>query len=192
MSEIVGAAMLPDRLRRPTSQIEGDRMSDPTAPIAALTGITKAFGPTGANHEIDFAVAPGEVVGFVGGNGAGKSTFMRILCGVTQADAGTIFLNGGPVQLQEYNASAAQAAGLRMVHQELSLCMSLSVVENFYLEAPESARLRPLWQSVYRRRAKAALDSVFPENGIDFDRVVGSLPIGQRQMIEIARAAEAW
>jgi ribose transport system ATP-binding protein len=186
-----------DQLQRPSGR-DGDipigaggRGTDLTTPIAALADITKAFGPTVANRGVDFSINPGEVVGFIGGNGAGKSTFMRILCGVIRPDAGTIALNGQPVALHDYSASFAQASGLRMVHQELSLCMSLSVVENFYLEAPESARLRPFWQSIYRQRARAALDSVFPDNGIDFGRVVGSLPIGQRQMIEIARAAAA-
>ena len=173
--------------------VDGDRNTGlhgrVSTPIAVLAGITKAFGPTLANERIDFSVSPGEIVGLVGGNGAGKSTFMRVLCGAIRPDAGTITLTGVQMDMAFYNAAAAQAGGIRMVHQELSLCVNLTVAENFYLEAPEAAAARPGWRTVYRTRARAALDAVFPDNGIDVDRPVGDLPIGQRQMVEIARAA---
>ena len=54
-----------------------------------------------------------------------------------------------------------------MVHQELSLCATLSVAENFFIEAPEHARARPGWRAIYRRAARTALDVVFPGNGVD-------------------------
>ena len=62
---------------------------EPQTHLVELKGITKAFGPTLAAADIDFAVAASDVVGLVGGNGAGKSTLMRILCGITRADART-------------------------------------------------------------------------------------------------------
>jgi len=75
------------------------------------------------------------------------------------------------------------------VHQELSLCANLTVAENFFLEAAEAATALPGWRNTYRLRARAALDTVFPGNSIEVDREVSSLAIGERQMVEIARAA---
>lgn len=163
----------------------------PDAPAARLAGICKAFGPTRANDGIDLVVAPGEVLGLVGGNGAGKSTLMRILCGVTRADAGSIEIRGVSIATDLYDTTLAQTGGIRIVHQELSLCDNLSVAENFFLEAPEGARAAPGWRRLYRARARAALDEVFPGHGIAVDARIGHLQIGQRQMVEIARAVTA-
>ncbi|RTL94757.1 ATP-binding cassette domain-containing protein [Ancylobacter aquaticus] len=162
--------------------------TDAAAPVVRLAGICKAFGPTWANDGIDLMVAPGEVLGLVGGNGAGKSTLMRILCGVTRADAGRIALRGIDIAPDLYDTGLAQAGGIRIVHQELSLCDNLSVAENFFLEAPEAARALPGWRRAFRARARAALDEVFPDHGISVDARVAHLAIGQRQMVEIARA----
>ncbi|WP_421698110.1 ATP-binding cassette domain-containing protein [Ancylobacter sp.] len=158
------------------------------APVVRLSGICKAFGPTRANDAVDLVVGAGEVLGLVGGNGAGKSTLMRILCGVTRADAGRITLRGVDIAPDLYDTTLAQAGGIRIVHQELSLCDNLSVAENFFLEAPEAARALPGWRRIFRARARAALDEVFPDHGISVDARVAHLQIGQRQMVEIARA----
>ncbi|HLH50580.1 MAG TPA: ATP-binding cassette domain-containing protein, partial [Roseiarcus sp.] len=156
--------------------------------LVELKAITKAFGPTLANANIDFAVNRSDVIGLVGGNGAGKSTLMRILCGMTAPTQGRIAFDGVDEPFAAYDTAAAQRRGVRMVHQELSLCANLSVAENFFIEAPERARTRPGWRRVYRRAARDALDAVFPGNGIDVDSIVDRLSIGERQMVEIARA----
>ena len=161
----------------------------PVAPLVSLAGISKAFGPTQANSDVTLDIARGDVVGLVGGNGAGKSTLMRVLCGVTRPDSGVLTFAGRKLSFDFYGAADAQAIGIRIVHQELSLCESLTVAENFFLEAPEGAGFLPNWRNLYRARARAALDAVFPGNSIAVDSEVGSLPIGERQMTEIARAA---
>ncbi len=158
------------------------------APLVALRGISKTYGATRANDGIDLAIRPGEVIGLVGGNGAGKSTLMKILCGAVPATEGEILLDGERAPAG-HTAAAAQAHGIRMVHQELSLCTNLTVAENFFVEAPGGARPLPGWRRPFRARAKAALDAVFPGHGIDPDAEVGRLPLGERQMVEIARAA---
>jgi ribose transport system ATP-binding protein len=159
-------------------------------PFVTLEKLTKTYGPTLANDAITLTIRPGDIVGLVGGNGAGKSTLMRMLCGETAPDSGAIFI--GPREVTgQYGATAAQGHGIRVVHQELSLCGNLSVAENFYLEAPRSGFGLPGWRRQYRERARAALEAVFPNSGIDVDRQVGRLPIGGRQMVEIARALTA-
>jgi ribose transport system ATP-binding protein len=160
-----------------------------STPLVLLTGVTKSFGPTKANSDISLGIARGDVLGLVGGNGAGKSTLMRVLCGVTRPDAGRLAFAGEALSFDLYNAGDAQAIGIRIVHQELSLCANLTVAENFFLEAPEAATLLPGWRAAYKARARAALDAVFPNNSIEVDREVSSLRIGERQMVEIARAA---
>ncbi|MER8488095.1 ATP-binding cassette domain-containing protein [Mesorhizobium australicum] len=157
--------------------------------VVSLSRITKSFGPTLANAQIDLAVSAGEIIGLVGGNGAGKSTLMRILCGATSPTLGSISFTGQDVGFADYDTAAAQRRGIRMVHQELSLCANLSVAENFFLETPGEAANRPGWRALYRARARAALDAVFPANGIDVNAEVGHLSIAERQMVEIARAA---
>ncbi|MCA0029923.1 ATP-binding cassette domain-containing protein [Mesorhizobium sp. B263B2A] len=157
--------------------------------IVSLSQITKSFGPTLANAEIDLAISAGEIIGLVGGNGAGKSTLMRILCGTMWPTLGSISFAGQALSFAGYDTAEAQRRGIRMVHQELSLCANLSVAENFFLETPADAASRPGWRTLYRARARSALDAVFPGNGIDVDAEIGQLSIAERQMVEIARAA---
>src|ERR1700712_4033575 len=110
----------------------------PTSPACALqfSGITKAYGPTRAVGGLTFRVAAGEVIGLVGANGAGKSTLMRIVAGVTMPDRGTLEIGGAVIDFGSFSPERARRLGIRIVHQELSLCDSLSVAENFYVEQP--------------------------------------------------------
>ena len=157
-------------------------------PVLHLNGITKTYGPTRANENLSFALAPGEVAGLIGANGAGKSTLMRILAGITLPDAGTLEVDGRRIDIARFSPLQARAYGIRIVHQELSLCDSLTVAENFYIEQPRHARL-PLWRRHYEQLAENSIAGIFPGSGIDVRRPVADLPIAQRQMVEIARAA---
>jgi ribose transport system ATP-binding protein len=161
---------------------------DERAPIVSLKAIVKAYGPTLANAGIDLTIRPGEVIGLVGGNGAGKSTLMKILCGAVRPDSGEIAFDGQAIDTSAYGPADAQKHGVRMVHQELSLCGNLSVAENFYLETPEGTGL-PGWRGRYRVQAARTLAGVFENSSIDPNAEVGHLTIGERQMVEIARAA---
>ncbi|EWY41037.1 sugar ABC transporter [Skermanella stibiiresistens SB22] len=164
-----------------------------TPPVVALDHITRTFGPTTANDDVSLAVPPGAVIGLIGANGAGKSTLMRVLCGVTEPDSGTLTLGGTPVAFPDWSPTEARRRGIRIVFQELSLCVNLTVAENFYLEDPSAAAGTPwgspLWRGRYRKLARAGIDAVFPDSGIDVDARLSDLALGQRQMVEIARAA---
>lgn len=163
----------------------------PVEPLVALKDITKTYGPTVANNRISLAIGSGEIVGLVGGNGAGKSTLMRMLCGETSPDSGSIIFAGNATAEESYDTSAAQKRGIRIVHQELSLCDNLTVAENFYLESPQRTYPVPGWRKRYRRLSRNALDTVFPGNTISADAQVADLSISERQMTEIARALTA-
>src|ERR1700690_1495509 len=94
----------------------------PRAVLVKLAGVTKSFGPTRANSDISLAIARGGVLGLVGGNGAGKSTWMRILGGVARTGRGQLQFADKTLSFDFYNATDAQTIGIRIVHQELSLC----------------------------------------------------------------------
>jgi ribose transport system ATP-binding protein len=153
--------------------------------LLALHGISKSFGPVQALRQVDLRLRGGELLGLVGHNGAGKSTLMNILIGVTSPDRGDVVLEGRAMD-ERYGPAMAHKLGIRCVFQELSLCPNLSGVENALIIHPSLEGIG------WKRRAKslilAKLHDIFPGHGIDVQAPVGNLPIGQRQMVEIARA----
>jgi ribose transport system ATP-binding protein len=159
-------------------------MSGLPVDIVKLDGVEKHFGAVRALSGVDFPVRVGECVGLVGHNGAGKSTLMHVLAGTLVPDKGQIII-GAELQ-KDYAVVLAQKLGIRCVFQELSLCPNLTVAENARVLHPSIAG----WG--WRRRAGDLignkLDEIFPGNGISADAVVGDLSIGQRQMVEVARA----
>jgi ribose transport system ATP-binding protein len=169
------------------------RQSVPPAtamPAIRLQGIGKSFGLTRANDEVHLAIAPGEIVGLVGANGAGKSTLMRVICGLLRPDEGSLEIGGEPVQFESYSPTGALAHGIRIVHQELSLCGNLTVSENFMLEEPAGPLTpAPGWRSWFREHARQETEEIFPGIRFDLDAPLDNLQIGQRQIVEISRAA---
>ena len=158
-----------------------------TKEIARIENITKSFGAVKALVEVDLTVEVGTCLGLVGYNGAGKTTLMHILAGTQRPDSGNIFVHG---QKQEnYSIIQAESLGIRCVFQELSLCPNLSVVENTRIFH------RSLKGRGWRKRAAGliitALDEIFPNHSILPEELVSDLPIGKRQMVEIARAFTA-
>lgn len=162
-------------------------LAAPTSPAGAFLtglGLAKTYGAVKALTPTDFALLPGEVVGLIGHNGAGKSTLINLLTGVVQRSSGDLAVNNAAVDI--WTAARAQAAGLRCVFQELSLCPNLTVVENTRVAHRSLSGLG--WKARAEAAIRKALDQIFPDHGIPFDRPVADLPIGQRQMVEIARA----
>ncbi len=141
-----------------------------------------------ASNNIDFHVDKNEIIGLLGANGAGKTTFSRIICGSYRADSGGIIFNGDEIDIASYSPTVAFAKGIRMVYQELSLCGNLSVYENFYVEQHHSYSRIKNWRKTIAADTKRVLDEIFPENGIDIYSIVDALPITQQQMVEIGRA----
>lgn len=134
--------------------------------------------------DFDFTLQAGEVHALVGSNGAGKSTFARILCGLTPASAGNLRLDGEPYTPE--SKAYATASGIVMVLQELNLIPTLSVAENLGFE-DLPARFGFINRNELRRRARAALALVGLEH-VDPDQPAGELGVGQQQLVEIAAA----
>ncbi|HBE77957.1 MAG TPA: branched-chain amino acid ABC transporter permease [Firmicutes bacterium] len=168
------------------SQETNERIKDKS--FITVKGIKKTYGPTVAVNDVNFEVERGEVIGLVGANGAGKSVMMRILSGVTCPDQGSLLLENRPIEWSDYSPLTAKKFGVRIVFQELSLCTNLTVYENFYLEHDHLFQGIWSWRKKARTLARQSIDDIFPNNFIDVNARLSSLPIAQQQMVEIARA----
>ncbi|HEX9044707.1 MAG TPA: sugar ABC transporter ATP-binding protein [Candidatus Limnocylindrales bacterium] len=156
------------------------------APILALRGIRKSYPGVIALDGVDFDVRQGEVHGLVGENGAGKSTLLKIIGAVERADAGTIELDGRPIQLA--SPHAAQAAGIRVIHQEFNLFPALSVAENIAIDHLPS-RHGVVDRRAVRDLARSARDRLGV--ALPLETRVDRLGVADQQLTEIARALSA-
>lgn len=155
-------------------------MSDKTPRLKAC-GLLKSYAVP-VLSDFDFELHAGEVHALVGSNGAGKSTFAKIVCGLVKSDAGTLSLDGKP--FAPANADQAEAAGIVMVHQELNVIPTLSVAENLFLDRLPS-RFGLIDKRKLREGAMAALEKVGLSE-LDPDITAGELGVGQQQLVEIA------
>jgi ABC-type sugar transport system ATPase subunit len=149
--------------------------------MLVATSLAKSFGPIEALRGVSLSVSKGEIRAVCGENGAGKSTFMKVLMGIVGADSGTIEIDGTPQTID--SPQKAQDLGLAMVAQELSLAPHLSILDNIWL----GSRAVPFLHrnAKFRRRAAEALRVLDVE--YDLDCPVNLLPLGKRQIVEIAR-----
>ena len=159
-------------------------MTSPAPVAVRMTGISKSFGGIRALDGVDFDVHAGEVHALLGGNGAGKSTILKVLNGVHVPDEGAIEVAGQP--LTSHSPEGARAAGIAMNFQEMSLIPTLSVAQNIFLtrEARDARGMIDDADSV--RRAQAIFDMLQVQ--VDPTALVGDLGAGQKQLTEIAKA----
>ena len=169
----------------PAAGGEGGITPPPARAILSLRGIHKTFGSHQALRGVDLDLWPGECVGLIGDNAAGKSTLSKVMSGTYIPDEGTIAIDGDPVRLT--GPSDARARRIEMVYQDLSLCDHVDVVGNLFL-GRERTRGPFLDQPRMLREAAemlAALEIRIPRLTAKVEKLSG----GQRQAIAIARAA---
>jgi len=149
-----------------------------TAPLVALSNISRSFGDVRACDGISLSLEPGEIHALLGENGAGKSTLVRIIYGLLEPDAGTMEWNGEPVRIR--TPAAARALGIGMVFQHFTLFESMTVLENIALA---------LDRRVDRSELRARIGAVIATYGmaLEADRHVHSLSAGERQRVEVVR-----
>jgi simple sugar transport system ATP-binding protein len=166
------------------SEVTGAAQAAPI-PRIALTGIKKRFGSVEAIRGVDLALYPGECVGLVGDNAAGKSTLTKIISGTYVPDEGTIVVNGAEARFT--TPADARKHHIEMVYQDLSLCDTIDVAGNLFLgREPMSGPF--LDRKAMREGARKMLERL--EIKIpNLDALVAQLSGGQRQSIAIARAA---
>ncbi len=152
-------------------------------PLLTMEGISRRFPGVLALDNVHFDVLPGEVHALVGENGAGKSTLINIMAGVLQPSAGSIAIDGQPIQLP--TPLSAQHAGISVIFQEFNLVPHLSVAENIFINREPLAGLRIDWPQM-RHRAQEVLAML--DVAIDPRREVRDLPVAHQQLVEIAKA----
>ncbi|MQA34421.1 sugar ABC transporter ATP-binding protein [Modestobacter roseus] len=150
----------------------------------SIRGLTKRYGATLALDDVDLDLAAGEVHALLGHNGAGKSTVIKCLGGGTSPSAGTIEIDG--TEHRALDPRSSIAAGIAVIYQHLSLIDRLSVTENLFLGQETTTAKVFVRRGEQRARAVQLLARV----GLTVppDTPVRELTIGQRQLVEIAKA----
>jgi ABC-type sugar transport system ATPase subunit len=100
-------------------------------PFLAARNVSKRFGAFTALSGIDLDIRSGEVLALLGDNGAGKSTFIKILAGAHQPSGGEIRIDGQPASFASPQEAAAR--GVATIFQELALSENLSIADNVFL-----------------------------------------------------------
>ncbi|MFL2778862.1 MAG: ATP-binding cassette domain-containing protein, partial [Paracoccus marcusii] len=155
-----------------------------TTPLLEASGFRKSFDGVPALKLGQFRLEPGSVHALCGGNGAGKSTFLKILMGIHHRDAGTLLRNGQPVVFD--NPSQALAHGISIIEQELSPVPAMTVAENIYLGREPVGMFGRIAFREMNSRAQALLDGF--QFGIRADSLMMDLTVAQTQLVEIAKA----
>ncbi|MBN9216944.1 MAG: sugar ABC transporter ATP-binding protein [Mesorhizobium sp.] len=156
----------------------------PTAPaVLRAAGLSKQFGGVTVLADVTLDILPGEIHAIIGENGAGKSTFMRLLSGYIEPTEGTLSIDGHDVRFAK--PDHAQAAGIALVHQEILLADALTVTDNLFL-GRELTRSGIVDDARMRKLAAAKLAELGCE--ISPTALVRDIPLADRQLVQIARA----
>ena len=151
--------------------------------VLELRNITKIFPGVRALDKVQFDLKPGEIHALMGENGAGKSTFIKVITGVHQAEEGEMFLNGEKVRFK--NTKDAQKAGIAAIYQHVTAYPHLTVAENIFMGHHKKKFGVVQWNEMY-----AEADKYLAELNADFSSrtIMGNLSVAQQQMVEIAKA----
>jgi simple sugar transport system ATP-binding protein len=153
-------------------------------PIVEMRSIRKSFGAVNALVEVNLHLMPGEILGLVGDNSAGKSTLMKILTGAYHRDSGDVLIDGRPTNFRTPHES--RDLGIEMIYQDFALCGNLDVAQNIFL-----GRWPRRGPFVDRRRMYAEANDVLQRLKVNVNSVyqkVESLSGGRQQSVAIARA----
>jgi ribose transport system ATP-binding protein len=152
------------------------------SPVLRVEAVSKSFSSVQALSTVNFELLPGEVHALVGENGAGKSTFIKVLMGVYSKDSGKIFIDEVGQEIR--SPVRAKELGLAAVYQDVMLAQHLSIGENFFMGSlPQQLGLID-WKLAYDRT-----DAFLAELGIDVDAraLVSELTIARQQLVAIAK-----
>ncbi|GAB3791845.1 sugar ABC transporter ATP-binding protein [Spirosoma humi] len=153
--------------------------------ILTVTGLTKTFSGVKALDNVQLRVRKGEVHALMGENGAGKSTFMKLLIGLLTPDSGEIIMDGEP--LTTNNVNDILKKGISMIHQEILVVPELTVAQNIFLGRETN---RSLFGWLDDRKLTRQAGELLNQLGVDIAPTVQlkHLSVAERQMVEIAKA----
>jgi ABC-type sugar transport system ATPase subunit len=152
--------------------------------LLEVKGCSKSFPGVQAFSKMDFDLYAGEIHCVVGENGAGKSTFIKMLSGALRPDEGVITI--GERQFSHLTPSLAHQLGIQTIYQEISLSPDLTVAENIFMGQEPVNRFGLIDYPRLTRESKVLLENL--KIPLDVDSLVGNLSIPQRQSVQIARA----
>jgi simple sugar transport system ATP-binding protein len=164
----------------------GDAGSD--APMLEVRNVTKTFGSVISLSDVSTTVRAGQVTCVLGDNGAGKSTFIKILSGVHQPTDGELLMDGKTVLFHE--PRDALDVGIATVFQDLAMVPLMAIWRNFFLGSEPRKGVWPV-RRFDKELAKKITRAEMKDMGIDIrdpDQPVGTLSGGERQCVAIARA----
>lgn len=155
-----------------------------TEVLVRTSGVTKEFSSVRVLHDISVEIRKGEILGIIGENGAGKSTFIKILSGIHAPSSGTIEFDGKAVEIRD--AKDAKRIGVGLVPQEFNLVASLNVYENIFLGDEPLTRAGLLDRRAMIAKTRELMDRLKAQ--VDPEASIASLSVAQKQMVEIAKA----
>lgn len=152
--------------------------------IIKTENISKEFSGVYVLKDINVEIEEGEIFGIIGENGAGKSTFIKILNGTFTPTKGRIFFNEKSVYIRD--ASVAKHLGIATIPQEVNLINTLKVYENIFLGNESFGRFRLLNKRDMIQKVRELFETL--ETEIDPQERIANLSIAQKRMVEIAKA----
>lgn len=161
-------------------------VTDNTKNVIEVNGISKEFNGVWVLKDINFDLKPGEIHSLVGENGAGKSTFIKILSGVHQPSEGEMWMEGKPVSFS--NVRQSESVGIRTVHQEVNLIPFFPIYKNIFVGSEEKIKLAGITYLDDKKMKKKAKD-VIKSLGIDFDinKPTMLLNASMKRIVEISK-----
>jgi simple sugar transport system ATP-binding protein len=167
----------------------GKDPSSSPAPVIELRNVSKTFGEVRSLSNVNFAVYPGEIVGLLGDNGAGKSTVVKTVMGFHRPDrGGEIYFHGN--RIDDWSVARARALGIETVYQERALCEKQPIWRNMFM----GRELRTKWHLLDVRRMREECARLMSEHmgftsaAVHPDNVVTTMSGGEKQGVAITRA----
>lgn len=158
---------------------------DRGTPLVELRDMQKSFGGIKAVDHVTIDLYPGEVVGVLGHNGAGKSVLMKMLSGAIQRDGGQIFINGEEANIN--NPRDARKYNIETIYQTLALADNLDAASNLFLGRELITPLGFVDDATMEAETRTIMARLNP-NFRRHKTPVSGLSGGQRQSVAIARA----
>jgi phospholipid/cholesterol/gamma-HCH transport system ATP-binding protein len=157
--------------------------SNVVTPLLELRDVHKSFGSNAVLNGVDLTVHSGEAIAIIGPSGTGKSTILRIICGLLAPEQGELYINGNLVSSEEDIQEGGYGLNIGMVFQNAALFDSLTVAENVGFSLFEHSRLsrREIYRLVEHKLALVGLENIS-------DRYPSQLSGGMRKRVSFARA----